>query len=281
MNRKSGARTTRLALASAVMAAAVVTSACSTGGGEAKDQRAGAGATGAADSNRSRAANAQVAPTVPELTAKIEDITTDEFMKVVDNVSWTGHTEERQCDENGCKDTPGTKSTRVRHEAAAGANDLVFARIPANGVVVSRMRNLGKRKEKVYQLESGKGDYYVILTPTGTPDKANLQLVNLDFDRDGKPVLELLPKVWTAGRCESGHHASASAGFKDCPPPKGTAPTAPTAFPAFNKGAWFTCSLGCCSTEGVRLGPGRRKGADSTRTDSTARDSTRSQQRPR
>jgi hypothetical protein len=280
MNRTSGARTTRLAFASAVMAAAVVSSACSTGGGDANDQRAGAGATtGAADSNRSRAANAPVAPTVPELTAKIEDITTDEFMKVVDNVSWTGHTEERQCDANGCKDTPGKKSTRVRHEAAAGANDLVFAQIPENGVIVSRMRNLGKHREKVYQLESGKGDYYVILTRGSDADHANLQLANLDFDRDGKPVLELIPKVWTAAPCESGHHPSASAGFKDCPaPPK---PTAPTAFPAFNRGAWFTCAVGCCSTEGVRVGPGRRKGADSTTTDTTARDSTRGQQRPR
>jgi hypothetical protein len=225
---------------------------------------------------------------VPVLTAKIEDITPDDFVKVVENVTWTGHIVERQCDApfGICSSKPGNRSTVVRHEAAEGANDLDLTTLPENGVVVSRMQNLGKHKEKFYDLPSGKGEWYVILTRGTSGAAATLQLVNLDFDGRGRPELDLKPRKWDVGPCDSEHHDAADAGFKECPPPTNPA-TPPFAVPtSFNRGAWFTCSLGCCTTEGVRGGTGRRRGhdssaTDSTATDSTARDSARRQQRPR
>src|SRR6186713_347927 len=172
MYRTSGAWTTCQLLAITVVAAAVVTSACSKGGDA--NQQAGAGASASApDSNRSGAGVARVA-TVPELTAKIEDITPDDFVKVVDKVSWTGRIVERQCEGplSGCSDEPGHTSTVVRHEAAAGANDLDIGALPPNGVVVSRMQNLGKKKEKHFGLKSGQ-EYYMILTRGATTGSAN------------------------------------------------------------------------------------------------------------
>jgi hypothetical protein len=215
---------------------------------------------------------------VPVLTAKIEDITADDFLKVVENVTWTGHIVERQCDEADCSTGPGNTSTVVRHEAAAGANDLDVDALPEYGVVVSRMQNLGKRKERFYGLRGGK-EYYVILTRGATNASANLQLVNLDFDGRGRPKLDLMPGKRPVAACDSEHHDAADAGFKECPAQPSPAP--PFALPtSFNRGAWFTCSLGCCTTGGVR-GAGGGRGPDSTRTDSTARDSAGRQQRPR
>ncbi len=281
MYRTSGAWTTRHLLAITVIAAAVVTSACSKGSGDSNDQRAGAGASASApDSNRSGAGVARVAK-VPELPAKIEDISAADFVKVVDTISWTGHIVERQCEGalSGCSNAPGNTSTVVRHEAAAGANDLDIGALPDNGVVVSRMQNLGKRKEKLFGLKSG-GEYYMILTRGATAGSANYQLVNLDFDGRGRPKLDLLPGKHPIGPCDSEHHDAASAGFKECP--LQPAPASPLVLPtSFNRGAWFTCSLGCCTTDGVRGGTGRGEGRDSTTTDSTAPDSTRRQQQPR
>jgi hypothetical protein len=267
-----------LHLLAVTLVAPMVMFACGSGTDARTDQTSTARDTTApADSNRRGAEKAQVTIKVPELIAKIEDITTADFMKVIDSVSWKGSITERQCSDGGCGEEPGHKSTKVRHEAAAGSNDLVFANIPDNGVVVSRMQNLGKHPEKFYGLLNGKGDYYLILTRTNEPEKANLQIANLDFDRDGNPVLDLLPKIWTVRKCEPGHHDSAGAGFKDCPPRDPAAPLVNT----FNRGAWFTCSLGCCTTEGVRGGPVRSKRAVSTRSDSSAGDSTTKQQTPR
>ena len=266
MYRTSGAWTTRHLLAITVIAAAVVTSACSKGGDA--NQRAGAGASAnAPDSNRSGAGVMRVAK-VPELTAKIEDITPDDFLKVVENVAWTGHIVERQCEGalSGCSSAPGNTSTVVRHEAAAGANDLDIGALPDNGVVVSRMQNLGKRKEKLFDLKSGH-EYYMILTRGATTGSANYQLVNLDFDGRGRPKLDLLPGKHPIGQCDSEKHPAADAGFKECPPPRPANPASPLVLPtSFNRGAWFTCSLGCCTTDGVRGGTG---GRDSTTNDST------------
>ena len=264
MKRPSGPWTTWHLTNATVFAAAAVISACTSGSDDTKDQKAGTGATtSAADSARPAAAAAQGISRAPVLTAKIEDITPGDFVKVVEGVTWTGHIVERQCDEAGCSGAPGNTSTVVRHEAAAGANDLDVGALPENGVVVSRMQNLGTRKEKFYGLRGGK-EYYVILTPGGTNAPANFQLVNLDFDGRGRPKLDLMPRKRPVNPCDSEHHTAADAGFKECRPPSTPAP--PFALPtSFNRGAWFTCSLGCCTTGGVTIG------ADSAAADSARR----------
>jgi hypothetical protein len=274
MHRMSVAWTTLQLLTISVLSAAVVTSACSSDRGGAKDQRGTTSeTTSAADSNRTRpGAAAQVASEVPKLPKKIEAMTPEDFMRVVDGVSWTGHLFERECAGAfpRCSSEPGHKSTWVRHEAAAGANDLKFgAALPENGVVVSRMQNLGKHTEKFHKLPSGKGEWYAILTRAGNDVTANLQLVSLDFDGNGKPKLKLMDTIFTVSQCDTTHHDSASAGFKGCGDT--TSVTSPIAVPtSFNRGAWFTCSLGCCTTGSVTIGA-----------DSAAADSARRQQRPR
>ena len=281
---RSGAWKTRQLQTATVIVTAMVTLACSSSAGDTKSQSAGATA-GATDSSRSDAQVARSTAKVPELPRKIEDISPEDFVKAIENVSWSGHAVERECTGAGlegmCRDTPGHVSTVVRHEAAAGANDVAFgAALPENGVVISRMQNLRDRREKFYGLR-GKGEWYAILTRGESDDKAILQLVKLDFSPQGKPKLDLMPGAWQVGKCKDGdgHHDTADAGFKDCNAQANAgAPLVPN---SFNRGAWFTCSLGCCTTEGVRGNAGE-KGPDSTKTDSTTRDTTkRQQQRPR
>jgi hypothetical protein len=279
----SGARKTRHLLAVTIVVATAVSSACSGRSGDAGKQQGGTGATtGAPDSGRTGARAVRTTPAVPRLPKKIEDITADEFLEVIKDVDWTGHLVKRQCDgETGC-DAAGTKVTWVRHEAAAGANDLAFDTIPANGVVISRMQNIGKFKEGFYQLPGGKSEWYVVLTPAVNARTATAQFVSLDFQGNGTAKLDTMRKRLRVTICEAGRHDSTDAGFKECPVGNsGQANPAPTPFAlptSFNKGAWFTCSLGCCTTEGVR-GNSREKVPDSTKTDSATRDSTKRQQR--
>jgi hypothetical protein len=260
---------------SAIVTVAVMASACNSGGG-ASDQKAAGATSGAVGSLAARDSDE-----VPKLPEKIGKITAEQFMNVVDSVAWRGHTVERQCDGvlARCDSTPGHRSTRVRHEAAAGANNLKFgASLPENGVVVSRMRNLGRHREKLYQLPSGTGEWYAVLT-RGTSDvTATLKLVKLDFDQNGRPTLDTTRKPLTVIRCQDGNpnpHPTADAGFKPCDTKPDTAPL--FALPnSFNRGAWFTCSLGCCTTGAVPP-----FGGDSTDVDSAAVDSARMRQRPR
>ena len=159
MHTLSGARRTRRVLSMTVTMTAAVLSACGTGSGDAGTKQETAGVkAGAAGSAPPVAGVARATPEVPKLPRKIEDISADEFIDVIKDVAWRGHLVKRECDEPGC-DAAGTRATWVRHEAAAGANDLAFDTISVNGVVVGRMQNIGRFKERFYQLPAGRGEW--------------------------------------------------------------------------------------------------------------------------
>jgi hypothetical protein len=236
------------------------------GGDDKKEQSSGS------DSSRSGAAAARTTAEVPRLPKKLEEMSADEFIEVIKNVDWTGHLEKRDCDDDpGCAN--GNKVTWVRHEAAAGANDLAFDTIPDNGMVVSRFQNIGRFKEAHYQLPAGKGEWYQVLTRGADADHAVAHFVNLHFLGNGTPKLDIMPNTLPVRLCESGKHGTTDAAFKDCPDRQSSGATSPDAPPpTFNKGAWFTCSLGCCTTDGVRGGSEVKK-PDSSATNSTTRTS--------
>jgi hypothetical protein len=248
-----------------------ISTACSLGSGDGKKQSAGDSATvGTSDRSRPGAGSVRTTRSVPRLPKKVKDITADEFVDVIKDVKWTGHFVRRQCEGEPDCDEAGTKATWVRHEAAEGANDLAFDTIPENGVVISRMQNMGKFKERMYQLPGGGSkEWYVVLTPAVNVRTAVAQFVSLDFQGNGKAKLDTMRKRLMVTICDSGMHDSTDAGFKECGSGVSGQPTPapPFALPSsFNRGAWFTCSLGCCTTEGVR-------GLDSARADSARRDS--------
>ena len=267
MHSTSGARTTRIMFNRVVVAAAVVTSACNSDRGGATDRRTAGATTGAMDSTA-----AQTTAAVPKLPKKIGAITPDEFVIAMKGVSWLGHVVERQCAGLGCRPTPGGNSTLVLHEAAAGANTLKFgAALPDEGVVVSRMRNLGNRPENLYKLPRGNSEWYLVLTRGSSDTTARLKLVGLDYDAHANPQLDTSRAAIAIIRCSDGNpnpHQTADAGFKPCDTKTDTAFALPT---SFNRGAWFTCSLGCCTTGAVPPFGG----------DSGAVDSARLRQRPR
>jgi hypothetical protein len=269
MHSTSGARTKRVMFNTVVVAAAVATSACNSDGGRATDRRTAGATTGAVDSSA-----AQVTAAVPKLPKKIGAITPDEFVNAIKGVTWLGHVVERRCRGLGCRPTPGGNSTLVLHEAAAGANNQKFgAGLPDEGVVISRMRNLGNRPESLYNLPRGNTEWYLVLTRSSSDTTARLKLVGLDYDAHANPQLDSSRAAMTIIRCSDGNpnpHPTADAGFKPCDTKPDTAP--PFALPtSFNRGAWFTCSLGCCTTGAVPPFGG----------DSTAGDSARLRQRPR
>jgi hypothetical protein len=251
----------RRLLAVTVVAAVVGMPAC-----KGADGTKGKPTAGAADSSRPGGRAGRTTAAVPRLPKKLEQMTAEDFIDVINGVDWTGHLEKRDCDDDqDC--THGNKVTWVRHEAAVGANDLAFDTLPENGMVVARLQNIGRFKEARYQLPAGKGEWYQVLTPGADAQTAIAHLVNLHFQGNGTPKLDINPTPLMVTQCEAGKHDTTDAGFKDCPTPPRTAATSPDAPPpTFNRGAWFTCSLGCCTTEGVR-------GLDSARADSARRDS--------
>jgi hypothetical protein len=269
MKRTSGAWTTRLVVSSVVIVAALRMTACNSSG-DAGDQSGATGSTaGATDSGRAQTTALRVGVAVPRLPEKIETISAEALLAVVDGRTWTGQIVERECGEPNCSTAPGgPKSTILRNEAVAGVNDLAFDTLPPNGVVVGRMTNLGQHKDALYQLPAHKGDWYVILTRGPTPATATLQLANLDFRGNGKPVKDLMPTSWIVSKCDDGHtgpYPSPNAGFKDCT--GAPTPGVPLVATSFNRGAWFTCSLGCCTTDSGRPGVPPNPG-DSIRPDS-------------
>lgn len=273
MDTSSGVWRMRQLLIATVVGTAMGVLACNG-----SDDKKGQPTAGAADSSRPGGAVARTVAAVPRLPKKLEEMSADDFIDVIKDVDWTGHLEKRDCDDDpGCAN--GNKVTWVRHEAAAGANDLAFDTISEYGMVVSRFQNIGRFKEAHYQLPAGKGEWYQVLTRGADADHAIAHFVNLHFLGNGTPRLDVMPTPLTVSLCEPGKHGTTDAAFKDCPDRQSTGATSPTAPPpTFNKGAWFTCSLGCCTTEGVRGNSGQRS-PDSTKSDSAARDSTKKRQR--
>jgi len=276
MYTSSGGLGMRRLVAIAGIAAAMGVFACGSGD-EAKNQSAGAAAAPrAVDSSRGTASVQATLAEPPKLPTKIGVITPEDFAKAVNGVAWTGHVVPRQCrGALGCRDTPGLTSTLVLHEAAAGANLQKFGPALGDaGVVISRMRNLGNHKERLFNLPKGPWDWYLVLTRLPSDAEAKGQLVKLEYDDRGKPTLETMPDTLRIVKCPDNDPApnpNSDAGFKEC---FGMVhPASTTVLPnSFNRGAWFTCSLGCCTTDGVRGGTEERN-RDTSRADSTARDS--------
>lgn len=265
MNRTSADRTIDLLLNAAIIGMAVWTNACTAGDGR-RDSGAARGDTSASTAKHA------VTAEVPQLPDKIERLihTPELFVAVVSGRSWKGRTVARQCEESGCGTTAEGPHATVRHEAIEGANDLDLTKLPENGVVVSRMTIFGTRTERMFGLKANSGEWYLILTPSNKDSVATARLVNLDYDNDGEPKLKLHGGPFEMRRCDDGdsHHGEADAGFKKCDKPtptnvKGAAAESLLALPtSFNRGAWITCSLGCCTSESGR------SVADSVRADS-------------
>jgi hypothetical protein len=73
---------------------------------------------------------------------------------------------------------------------------------------------------------------------------AYVQLVKFTFTPTGKPKLKL-GDTYLLGECQKGPQASEpDAGFEDC-----TRTENHGRAHSFDRGAWFTCSLGCCTAD--------------------------------
>lgn len=181
-----------------------------------------------------------------------------------DGRRWRGAgARQRECEGAGCR--PGTDSTPVIIEAMLGAHRVDLGALPRNGLVIARMRNLGRHQEKLYRLlpASAVRGYYLVIEPlpAGQYDpsrpRARLKVVQL---MPGNAPLRI--ETWMGGfnACDHRHPSppdSTAADFVDCADAPGQirnpggsgGETAVAAFASAR--GWISCIHGCCEV-GVR-----------------------------
>jgi len=274
MNTSSRRCMVRLALGLTLAGATSMASACS-GGKENVDTSRTSGAGGSAPGTGGQAGSAS-ARALKELPKPMQDLANapQEFVDHLEGYAWRGHIVPRKCAENGCSDSIaiGAKATIVKIEAIEGANELKLDSIPTNGFVIGRLINLGPNREKYFDLPRNSGEWYVVVTKVGITGATRMRLWNLTYNSDGTPKLAQ-GREFPLQVChrETIPPTEPDAGFKDCSLPSGADRFA---VKSFDRGAWFTCSVGCCTSDSGRGGvPGDSARADSVRADSVRADS--------
>ena len=213
----------------------------------AKADKSGTDSTAArSDTARSTAATVPARQTSGELTKPIANYTAKEFASFVDSLSWTGHYYPRDCSGGGCS---GNAKAEVLLEAISDAHQVDVANLPPNGVLMARMINVGKFKEKHYGIPTGGGEWYFLYYQKNGEKLFNF--VKLTFDQNGDPTVYWDETPHPFAPCGTGpddpNHPKpnrAYAGFTGCDPHRNPRETF-----SLNKNVWISCSLGCCSSE--------------------------------
>jgi hypothetical protein len=169
----------------------------------------------------------------------------DSFAMFVDSLKWTGHYYDRDCKSN-C----GGKKAKLLLEAISDAHLVDVDNLPANGVLMARMINVGTKTEKTYDIPEESGEWFWFFY--GPKTDRRFDLVQLIFDASGEP--HVYPRGLGAfakiGGCtppdDHPQRRRASAGFTGCDKKPDTWER--NLF-ATNKNVWVSCSLGCCSSE--------------------------------
>lgn len=178
------------------------------------------------------------------LPKTIDALTPDEFAAFVDELNWTGHYHQRDCEGTGCS---ATTPARVLLEAIDDAHKVDVTKLPANGVLMARMINVGKVAEAHYKLPAESGEWYFFYYPA--TDGPKFDLIRLTFDSQVAPRIYHRAMGASVNGCtpaaEHPTRPRASAGFSQCDPKPATW-TRDLIAPS--KNVWISCSLGCCSS---------------------------------
>jgi hypothetical protein len=208
------------------------------------------------DSTGAKAGSAQsTAATVPttkpsgELLKSMADYENDAkgFAEFVASLRWTGHYYPRDCSGGGCT---GSAKAEVLLEAISDANEVKVDNMPQYGVLMARMINIGKVREKHYGIPPGGGEWFFLYY--GKPGEMLFNFVKLTFDHQGKPTViwDRTPHEFApcAPPDDPNHpkQAQGYAGFTGC---EAHPNRQESGVFSLSKNVWISCSLGCCSSE--------------------------------
>jgi hypothetical protein len=197
------------------------------------------------------------AGTLPE---PVEQIDAARFRTFVSQKVFRGtRVVDRDCAESDCRpDGQGGPEARIRIQAIEAIEDahcVDFVNLPANGVVVGRMSNVGSRQDVRYaELPSSTPPgnpnvvWYMVWVPSA--DGAVLRLVRLTERGPDSPKKEMDPRIGRVFECDKHPSDHPDAGFKKCSPSVAQSAGAPFALPVDRTGtAWLSCAQGCCTAE--------------------------------
>jgi hypothetical protein len=223
------------------------------GNSDAKVAASARDAAGNTDSTPAVALPQRVGPpyqgTLPE---PIQTIDAARFREFVSQKRYKGRTVDRDCFGEGCG--PGA-STRVRIEAIEDAYELDYITLPAKGVVVGRMRNVGAHRDVKYDglPANDQNTMWYLLWTRAPGGRAFQRFVQLTQRDSGGPVMTVASDSFPVFHCREEHHWKESdAGFTDCR--AGVArDSARTAEATSRTGtAWLSCAQGRCSADYAR-----------------------------
>jgi len=186
----------------------------------------------------------------------LSEYTGSEFLALTRRTRFgAGVTRTRPCREAiGCDGTNPSRSTTVRVDAALRTAPIDLAAVPAEGVIVARMVNLGSATESMYRLRaSRKLEYYVIATP-GTGGAANVRFEELDTST--KTVRTIGVGFLTSCAHPTRKAAGIQADFKSCADAHNLLPASRAdAEGGLLDPVWVGCGPGCCVAELTQWSP--------------------------
>lgn len=192
----------------------------------------------------------------------IEDYKNDasHFWIFAKGKGWNGWKRQRKCKENAACDNDAL-ATKMHIQAIRDANTVRIKALPANGVVIGRMMNVGAYKDKTTETPGGQtvpDQYYYIIEKVDDVT-ATLKVAILSFEQRAGRHIPTGPLVIKTAKyayhpCGSDLPSAVAVGdFKNCLRVAGTATSGPeaemekaTTADAF---AWFSCAEGCCSAQ--------------------------------
>jgi hypothetical protein len=163
---------------------------------------------------------------------------------------------DRDCAESDCRPGGGGgPEARIRIQAIEDAHCVDFINLPANGVVVGRMSNVGSRQDIRYSelpASTPPGNpnvvWYMVWVPSA--EGAVLRLVRLTERGPDSPKKEMDPRIGRVFECDKHPSDHPDAGFKKCAASVAQNAGAPFAPPVDRSAtAWLSCAQGCCTAE--------------------------------